>query len=485
MIKSSLLTFLDWFVPAALRGDTAMLWRARVFAVTHLFGPLLGASIIVYLFRVDPHPGIHLWIVVACNSLFVVLPFILRVTGKLTALATVSVATLTFVSFYGSYFYGGVSSPFQPWVLTALLLGFFYLRERLHVVFAIFLVCLTAFWVAYFITGAFPERIPARDLAGVGILSVCCATIYTATMAIYYAAVVSAQSHLEREVQRHLKVAVELAKRKEDAERANRAKSVFLAKMSHQLRTPLNAVIGYSEILLEDAAQEANAEQQKDLKRINNAGKHLLSLVADVLDVSKIDAQDVDLTIQPFELCGFIEDVAETCRSLIANNGNEFKIECEDGIGSVISDPTRLRQAILNLLSNAGKFTRRGKVALSARRVRRGHQDWIEISVRDTGIGIKPENLQRLFTEFNQAEASTERQFGGTGLGLAVSQSLCRAMNGRIRVESEYGQGSCFTIEIPAQLERTPRLAEAPIAVAGASSQPAEQVAAHLDRLAS
>jgi signal transduction histidine kinase len=454
MPRTQLLAFLDWFVPTELRGDIAILWRARVFAVTHLFGPALGVSIIVYLFRVDPNPGFHLWIVTACDTLFVLLPFALRITGKLTVLATISVAALTFVSFYGSFFYGGVSSPFQPWVLTALLLGFFYLRERLIIVGAIFSVCLGVFCAAYFIIGAFPERIPPEDLAGVGILSVCCATVYTAMMAIYYAAVVSSQSQLEREVERHLEMAVELRKRKEDAERANRAKSIFFAKMSHQLRTPLNAVIGYSEILLEDAARESKAEEQKDLRRINNAGKHLLSLVAEVLDVSKLDGQDVDLTIQSFELKSFVDDVAETCRSLIANNGNEFKIECDDNVGTIVSDPTRLRQAILNLLSNAGKFTKRGTVTLSAKRLERDGQECIEIAVRDSGIGIKPENLQRLFTDFNQAEASTQSEYGGTGLGLAVSQALCHAMDGRIRVESEYGKGSCFTIEIAAHLER-------------------------------
>ena len=454
MFRSSLLTLIDWFVPSSLRDDIATLWRARIFAISHLFGPSLGASIIIYLFRIDPHPGLHLWVITACNILFVLLPFGLKLTGKLTLLATMSVATLTFVSFYGSYFYGGVSSPFQPWVLTALLLGFFYLREKPLILLSVFSVNLAGFCIAYFINGSFSEGIPAVGLSGVSILSACCATIYTSMMAIYYANVVSSQSQLEREVQRHLAMAVQLRQTMEDAERANQKKSVFLAKMSHQLRTPLNAVIGYSEILLEDAQTDANDEQKSDLKRINNAGKHLLSLVTDVLDLSTIDATKVNITIQSFDLKRFIDDVAETCRSLIVNNGNEFGIECDESVGTIVSDPTRLRQAILNLLSNAGKFTKRGTVVLAARREMRGGADRISISVRDTGIGIKPENLQRLFTDFNQADASTASQYGGTGLGLAVSQALCRAMKGQISVESEFGRGSCFTIEIPAQLDK-------------------------------
>jgi signal transduction histidine kinase len=449
-----LLVLVDWFVPMSLRNDIATLWRARIFAISHLFGPSLGASIIIYLFRIDPNPGIHLWVITACNILFVLLPFGVKITGQLTLLATVSVATLTFVSFYGSYFYGGVSSPFLPWVLTALLLGFFYLREKPLVLFSVFSINLAGFVTAYFINGSFSDGIPAAGLSGVGILSVCCATIYTSMMAIYYANVVTSQSQLEREVQRHLAMAVQLRKTKEDAERANHAKSVFLAKMSHQLRTPLNAVIGYSEILLEDAQIDANDEQKTDLKRINNAGKHLLSLVTDVLDLSTIDGNNVNITIQSFDLTRFIEDVAETCRSLIVNNGNEFQIECDQSAGTIVSDPTRLRQAILNLLSNAGKFTKRGTVVLSARREMRDSGNWVKIAVRDTGIGIKEENLLRLFTDFNQADASTASQYGGTGLGLAVSQALCRAMSGWISVESEFGLGSCFTIEIPALLTK-------------------------------
>jgi signal transduction histidine kinase len=452
MFKSKFLTFIDWFVPLSLRGETASFWRARIFVISHLFGPCLGASIVAYLVSIDPS-HIQVWIIAVCDMIFVLLPFCLKLARKLAPLALTSVATLTFVSLYGSYYYGGVSSPFLPWALVALLLGFFYLRERPLLLFSVYGINLATFYVAYLLNGGFAERIPLSGLSGVGILSVCCATIYTAMMAIYYASVVTSQSELEQEVQRHLAMAVKLRRAKEEAERANRAKSVFLAKMSHQLRTPLNAVIGYSEILLEDDELGANGEHISDLKRINNAGKHLLSLVTNVLDLSKIDAQNVDLSIEPFELKAFVADVADTCRSLVINNGNEFRIEYGEPLGIVVSDPTRLRQALLNLLSNAGKFTKRGSVVLSVRREARDGTDWLKIAVRDSGIGISREHLARLFTAFHQAEASTASRYGGTGLGLALSQSLCRAMHGEITVDSELGRGSCFTIEIPAQLD--------------------------------
>ncbi len=452
MWRQRFLSLIDWFVPPSLRGETAPFWRARIFVISHLFGPALGASIVGYLFRLDAG-HLEVWVIAACDVVFVLLPFGLKLTERLAPLALTSVATLTFVSLYGSYYFGGVSSPFLPWVLVALLLGFFYLRERPLLLFSIYGVNLAGFCIAYLVNGGFAQRIPASGLAGVGILSVACATIYTAMMAIYYASIVTSQSQLEQEVQRHLATAVKLRQAKEEAERANRAKSVFLAKMSHQLRTPLNAVIGYSEILLEDDELGASGEHISDLKRINSAGKHLLALLTNVLDLSKIDLQNVDLSLESFDLKVFIEEVADTCRSLVLNNGNEFKIEYGEGLGSVRSDPTRLRQALLNLLSNSGKFTKRGVVTLSVRREEHSGAEWLKIAVRDSGIGISREHLARLFTAFNQAEASTSSRYGGTGLGLALSQSLCHAMHGEITVESELGRGSCFTIEIPAQLD--------------------------------
>ncbi len=453
MTRQQFLKVIDWFVPPEAKTDGATLGRARIFAFSHVFGPSLGHMISVFLYFADKQRGLPFWTIVACITAFWLLPFGLKLTGRLSQLALFSVTNLTFVTLFGSYFYGGVSSPFLPWLLTALLLGFFYLGERPFLVVGIFAVNVAGFYVAYAVNGSFPQGIPLSDLSGVGIISVFSATVYVSMMALYYANVVASQSEIENEVKRHRGTAVKLREAKEESERANQAKSVFLAKMSHQLRTPLNAVIGYSEMLLEDAELNGQEGEIADLRRINTAGKHLLSLVTDVLDMSKIEAAKMELLILPFDVSSFIDDVVSTARNLVVSNGNEFVVERGGDLGIVISDATRLRQATLNLLSNAGKFTRMGKVTLVAAREKRATGDWIKIAVKDTGIGVTQDNLRKLFKDFNQAEASTASVYGGTGLGLALSQGLCRMMGGEITVESEYGRGSCFTISIPAYID--------------------------------
>jgi signal transduction histidine kinase len=238
---------------------------------------------------------------------------------------------------------------------------------------------------------------------------------------------------------------------KETAEHANRSKSQFLANMSHELRTPLNAVIGYSEILLEDAASDgASAGCIADLKRIHTAGRHLLALVNDVLDLSKIEAGRMEVVQEPIELMSFLDEVATTALPLIEGNGNELVMRCGPELGTLMGDATKLRQVLLNLLGNAAKFTKRGRITVAAQRERRADGEWISIAVSDTGIGIAPEALRRLFTVFTQADPQTAGKYGGTGLGLALSQRLCQLMGGEIRVESAPGRGSCFTVEIPA-----------------------------------
>ncbi|MDQ6680218.1 MAG: HAMP domain-containing histidine kinase [Pseudomonadota bacterium] len=451
MLNERLFQFIDWFVPAQLQSDTGSFWRARIFAISHLLSPCFAAPIVVFLFRADPHPGIPFWTICALAASFLFLPFGMKLTKRLRWAAVFSVCTLTFLSVFGSFFYGGVSSPFLPWFLTALLLGFFYLGDRPLLVLGLFAVNLLGLGVAREINGFFPELVPVAALSGVGVISVCAATVYTSMMAVYYASVITAQSELRREAERHLVTAAKMRKAKEDAERASEAKSVFLAKMNHQLRTPLNAVIGYSEILLEDADANGDKAQIPDLERINSAGRHLLSLVTDVLDVGNIASANVELLVHPVDLEKFIDDVMSTCLSLVTSNGNQFLVEKGEDLGVISTDETRLRQVVFNLLSNAGKFTSRGAVILGVSRAAFGDADRVVISVKDTGIGISQANIEKLFTDFSQAEASTATKYGGTGLGLALSRSLCHLMRGEISVESEVGRGSTFTVRLPVE----------------------------------
>jgi signal transduction histidine kinase len=227
---------------------------------------------------------------------------------------------------------------------------------------------------------------------------------------------------------------------------ASQHKSQFLANMSHELRTPLNAIIGYSEMLQEEAEDTGDEAYLPDLQRINAAGKHLLGLINDILDLSKIEAGRMDLFIEPFEVGHLVRDVEAIVQPLVEKNGNTLVVTCPDDIGSMQADLTKVRQALFNLLANAAKFTEQGTITLT---VRRESSDWLTFAVIDTGIGMTEEQLSRLFEAFSQAEASTRSQYGGTGLGLAISRHFCRLMGGDLTVSSVHGQGSTFTVRLP------------------------------------
>ena len=238
----------------------------------------------------------------------------------------------------------------------------------------------------------------------------------------------------------------ELLQARREAEGASRSKSQFLANMSHELRTPLNAIIGYSEMLVEEAEDAGNDAMLADLAKIHSAGRHLLSLINDILDLSKIEAGKMDLFVEDFELGPVIEDVVSTAQPLAEKTGARIETSGLGDLGVMRSDVTRIRQVLLNLLSNACKFTQDGTVRLTVSR----EDDQVRFVVSDDGIGMTPEQLERLFQAFTQASASTSAKFGGTGLGLAISRQFCRMMGGDIEVASEEGKGSTFTVTLPA-----------------------------------
>jgi signal transduction histidine kinase len=229
---------------------------------------------------------------------------------------------------------------------------------------------------------------------------------------------------------------------------ASKHKSHFVSSMSHELRTPLNAIIGLTEMMVSNAARFGTEKAQEPLQRVNRAGTHLLGLINQVLDLSKIEAGKLELNPQTVQLAPMINEVIGTAGQLAEQNKNRLVVDVQENLGALTVDPMRLRQILLNLLSNAFKFTNEGEVTLRARRVANG-RDWIELAVADTGIGMTAEQQAKLFEEFTQADSSTARQYGGTGLGLAISRKLARMMGGDVTVASEPGKGSVFTVHLP------------------------------------
>jgi signal transduction histidine kinase/DNA-binding response OmpR family regulator len=269
----------------------------------------------------------------------------------------------------------------------------------------------------------------------------------------------------------------ELDRARGEAEQANRVKSEFMANMSHELRTPLNAIIGYSQILQEDATDEGNAGAVADLKKIESAGNHLLGLINDILDLSKIEAGKMEVYIEPIRVPDLLEDVRLMVEPLAARNGNGLSIACTADVGTILCDGTKLKQSLLNLLSNASKFTREGRVALDVRRDPQ-RPGMLLFAVSDTGIGMTEAQQARLFQAFSQADSSTTRKYGGTGLGLVITRSFARLLGGDVAVSSVAGEGSVFTLSLPDAPPPSEPAAAAPAAPDEPPQEPEESAGA-------
>lgn len=253
----------------------------------------------------------------------------------------------------------------------------------------------------------------------------------------------------------------EAQKARAEAEEASKAKSVFVANMTHELRTPLNAIIGYSEMLQEEAEDMGLDDFIPDLKKIGSAGKHLLALINDVLDFSKVEAGRMELFLETFAIDTMLEDVRATIEPLIEKNNNHLQVNQAEQLGQMYADVTKVRQCLFNLLSNASKFTEEGTIILEVHRYcAADDKDWITFRVSDSGIGITPEQISKLFSAFMQADSSTTRKYGGTGLGLVITKQFCQMMGGNVTVESEYGKGTTFSIHLPVEVIDPQKIAQ-------------------------
>jgi signal transduction histidine kinase len=438
-------SFADWFIPAKLKSSSDLLQGARMFMFSHMFGPFLGHTITMSMLYIKGGADASWWILFAALTAFWPFPLVLRLTGWYVPLALLSIENLMFCVFWGCYQYGGISSPILPWLVTVPLLAFFYLpRRATRIVVGVLIVANLSIFYGIYCAIGFPATVPLDGLVILGLISTLCASIYVSMMALYYGNIVSSQAELEQEVERHKSTELKLREATQQIEQAMLAKSEFLAKMSHELRNPLNSIIGYSEILL-DGLDATKDQKCKDLKSIRGAGHRLLELINDLLDLSKLEAGRMELHFDRIEIHSLIDGIAAKWRAAIADNGSELHVQVP-GAEAILCDSVKLQRVIENLLSNAAKFTKNGRINFAA-----SMQDGVLlISVEDNGAGIAENRIEGLFETFRHSEEETASNYADdVRLGLPLAHRYCRLMGGELSVKSKLGSGSCFTIKLP------------------------------------
>ncbi len=472
-----LLPLLDWFIPDDLRRDATVLRRARMSVGAHLFGMPLGLVLAAYIGALDRHPGIAYWVIVGLMVSFFAYPFILRMTGWLVPLGAISVQHVTLLILFGSYQYGGVSSPFLTWIGVAPLAGALYLgghgQLRLLTLGLIGLQ-IAGFYAVYELGPPLPEHVPLAALSGAGIVSVFGTCLFVALLALYYGGIVAAQRRqFEAEVESHRLTEVKLRRAKEDAERADRAKSAFLANTSHELRTPLNAIIGFSEVIRNETFGPIDNPRYLDyLKDIHDSGNHLLRIINDILDLSKIEAGKATLDREEsVDLAATIEAAARMVQAQAEAESVALVLDCARPLPAVSGSGRMLRQVFINLLANAVKFTPSGG-AVTVRAGGVGDRD-VAITISDTGIGMSDEDVEIALTAFGQVDSKMARRYDGTGLGLPLAKAIVELHRGRLEIDSYPGRGTTIAVTLP-----RPGDSGAPPAGGDAATQPAAAVGA-------
>lgn len=445
VLSTKLAACVDWFIPPRLKASRELTQGMRLFMFSHMFGPFLGHTISLAMLILRGEADAAWWIFFSAVTAFWLFPPVLRLTSWYVPLALLSIENLIFCVFWGCYNYGGVNSPIMPWLVTVPLLAFFYLPERrTRIVISIQIVTNLAIFFAIYSTIGFPAQTAVDALAALGIVSTLCASVYVSMMAMFYANTVSSQVELEHEIERHKATETELREATAQIELAMAAKSEFLAKMSHELRNPLNSIIGYSEIMLE-SVRDAQSQKGQDLEAIRSAGKKLLELINDLLDLAKLEAGKMGLHLEQTDLRILFDELASEWAPAIEARGNVFQLAPPEPT-EISCDVGKVRRILSNLLSNAAKFTEGGRVVFSASR----HSGKLRLSVEDTGVGIASETLSRLFETFGNASDETASNYGeDVRLGLPLAQRYCHLLGGELRVESRVGFGSRFTVDLP------------------------------------
>ena len=441
-----------YFLPPSITSDREATNQARMFLVSHLFGPSMGVSVPAALYAFDPTPEYDIAVLAVGIAAFLVFPFLLRWGWDYRRLVLLSILNLNFVIFWSCFHYGGVHSPTLVWVLIIPILSVFYIggdeRQKMRLILASAACCLL-FMCAYLTLSPDPNDIPAAAMEVLGATSAVAVMCYVAVMAVYYARIFDAGVDLEREVARRRLMSIELRRSVEAADRAASMKSEFLAKMSHELRSPLNAIIGYGELLKEDCDDRQDDLMQADLDKILEAGAYLTRLIDMILDLAKVDAGKMQFNPGPHDLCDILDIVLRNQQDLIAANGNTVSMSIEPDVRLVKIDGSRLVQIVESIVKNAATHTQNGTITIEVWPTEIAGLPAFEIIVRDTGCGIPPEILAVIFETFLVDREASNGRYGGTGLALSVTSKLCEAMGGKVTAKSAEGVGSTLTVTLP------------------------------------